>query len=348
MTEPASPPVAKPFPRQRAILIGADQYQHFQELKYSGKDVRDMARLFRESLDFDKTDVLEFTGDAELKPQRSTILHHVKEFLKRDIKPDELLLFYFSGHGMIDSESREDYLLPVDATPNELSDTGISVTHVTKRLIETGCRNIVMFVDACRENLDGAKGTISIGEASKKALERDGIVTFFSCDPRERSYEIGELEHGSFTHCLMNAIQEGEYSTVEAIDRYLRDNVPLVNEKYKKPLQRPFTIIQPAEKAQLAIFYSEMKRGMVVDRFLAFQDQLGDIMARGDDLDARSFTDAIEFLERLRAPCVLNSEDKRRLAFIEKVCSSIFTPRAFHVAWKAMRRSAKALPKSLN
>jgi len=342
-------PVAKPFPRQRAILIGADQYQHVQELKYSGNDVRDMARLFRDSLDFEKTDVLEFTADAELKPQRSTILHHVGEFLKRDIKPDELLLFYFSGHGMIDSESREDYLLPVDATPNELSDTGISVTRLTKRLIETGCRNIVMFIDACRENLGGAKAAISIGEASKKALERDGIVTFFSCDPRERSYEIGELEHGSFTHCLMNAIEQGECSTVEAIDRYLRDNVPLVNQKYKKPLQRPFTIIQPAEKAQLAIFYSEMKRGMVEDRYVAFQDQLGDIVAGGDDLDARSFSEAIEFLERLRVPCVLNSQDKKRLAFIEKVCFRTFTPRAFRVAWEALRRSAlNAPPKSLN
>jgi uncharacterized caspase-like protein len=320
VSEPASLPVAKPFPRQRAILVGADRYQHVQELKYSGKDVRDMARLFRDSLEFDKTDVLEFTTDAELKPERSTILHHVGEFLKRDIKPDELLLFYFSGHGMIDSESSEgeDYLLPVDATPNELSDTGISVTRLTKRLIATGCRNIVMFIDACRENLDGAKGTNSFGEASKKALERDGIVTFFSCDRRERSYEIGELEQGSFTHCLMNAIQQGDCSTVEAIDRYLRDNVPLVNQKYKKPLQRPFTIIQPAEKAQLAIFYSEMKRGTVVDRYLAFQEQLGDIIIGGDDVDDRSFNEAIDFLERLRVPCALSPEDKKRLAFIER------------------------------
>ena len=48
-----------------------------------------MARLFRDSLEFDKTDVLEFTTDAELKPERSTIVHHVSEFLKRDIKPDD-------------------------------------------------------------------------------------------------------------------------------------------------------------------------------------------------------------------------------------------------------------------
>ena len=186
--EPERPPGSRPFSRQRAILIGADQYQHVQPLKFCGKDVRDMARVFRESLEFDKADVLEFTSEAQLRPERGTILHHMGEFLKRPIKPDELLLFYFSGHGMIDSENKEDYLLPHDATLNALSETGIAVSSLTKKLIATGCRNIVMFIDACREPVDGAKGTVSIGEASKKALERDGIVTFFSCDPRERSY----------------------------------------------------------------------------------------------------------------------------------------------------------------
>ena len=47
-----------------------------------------------------------------------------------------------------------------------------------------------MFIDACRESLDGAKRAISFGEASKKALERDGIVTFFrakSANSRTRS-----------------------------------------------------------------------------------------------------------------------------------------------------------------
>ena len=161
--------------------------------------------------------------------------------------------------------------------------------------------------------------------------------------------QIGELEHGSFTHCLLNAIQNGECSTVEAIDRYLRENVPLVNQEYKKPPQRPFTIIQPAEKAQLAIFYNEMKRATVEDRYLALQDQLGDIMANSEELDARSFSDAIGFLERLRSPCNLTSEDKKRLSFLDNVCSGMLTPRAFRVAWDALRRSALKSPtKSLN
>lgn len=86
---------------------------------------------------------------------------------------------------MSDPDQGEDYLLPIDATTNDLRETGLSVTYITKKLGSTGCKNIVMFIDACRQTVEGAKGVGSIGEASKAALERDGIVTFFSCDPRE-------------------------------------------------------------------------------------------------------------------------------------------------------------------
>jgi hypothetical protein len=343
--------VTKPFPRQWAILIGADQYQHVQKLNFCGKDVRDLALMFRESLEFRKADVLEFTSESPLKPERGTILHHLGEFLKGGIKPDELLVFYFSGHGMIDADSKEDYLLPHDATLNALSETGISVNSLIKKLTSTGCKNVVMFIDACRETADGAKGTMSVGEASKVALEREGIVTFFSCDPRERSYEIAELQHGSFTHCLLNAIQNGECSTVSVLDKYLRDNVPLVNQKYQKPPQRPFTLIQPAEKAHLAIFYNEVKRATLEDRYTEWQNRLGDIVVAddGEVLDPSSYTEAIETLERLRGQDVQNNEDRKRLKFIEQLCTGSFTPRAFRVACAALRRSAlKAPTKSLD
>jgi hypothetical protein len=52
--------------------------------------------------------------------------------------------------------------------------------------------------------------------------------------------------------------------------------------KYNKPPQRPFTIIKPAEKAQLAIFYSAVKRADVEDRYISLQYRLGDIMVIHD------------------------------------------------------------------
>src|SRR5207248_1520820 len=102
-----------------------------------------------------------------------------------------LLVFYFSGHGM--SHNGKDYLLPIKASPYALSETGIKVETLVEKLAATGCKNIVMFIDACREATDGAK---SIGlEDTRNAVERAGIVTFFSCDSKDKSYEIDQLQH---------------------------------------------------------------------------------------------------------------------------------------------------------
>src|SRR5262245_45940573 len=111
------------FARKRAILIGVDQYKYLTPLHFCCVDAGGIGRAFRESLQFAKEDILEFTLDSEYEPERSVIIHYLGEFLKREIVEDELLVFYFSGHGMIDSEEKKDYLLPLDASPNDLSNT---------------------------------------------------------------------------------------------------------------------------------------------------------------------------------------------------------------------------------
>lgn len=223
------------FSRKRAILIGADKYRRFASLDYSGKDVRDISKAFRDSLQFRDEDILEFTVESQLKPERTEILHNIGEFLKGPMKEDELLVFFFSGHGMIDEKNKKDFLLPIDASPNALTDTGLDVKTIADTLGNTGCANIVMFIDACREEVrdpNGAKSPIdttgakSVGHFSEDVVKRDGMVTFFSCAPQDRSYEIADLKNGSFTHCLLKAIASGECSTVEQVDNYLRSSVP--------------------------------------------------------------------------------------------------------------------------
>src|SRR5207245_1417629 len=127
--------------------------------------------------------------------------------------------------------------------------------------------------DACREATDGAK---SIGlEDTRNAVERAGIVTFFSCDSKDKSYEIDQLQHGSFTHCILEAITSKCCNTVDELDQYLRTNVPLTNSKYRKPPQQPYAIIQPAEKGKLPIFFSRSQEQQVKDKWLSFEDRLG-------------------------------------------------------------------------
>jgi hypothetical protein len=334
------------FHRKRAILIGADKYDHLNPLAYCGLDVRDVGVAFRSSLQFKNEDILEFRLGGALAPKRNDILHTMAQFLKNGVEEDDLLVFYFSGHGAIDQKDQKDYLLPVDASPADVSGTGIQVELFADRLTATGCKNIVMFIDACRESISGAKGITSVGQNSQEALQRGGIVTFFSCDPKEKSYEIEDLKHGSFTHCVLNAIANGTCDTVESIDKYLRENVPLLNARYHKPPQRPFTIIQPAEKGQLAIFLRQLsQQHPETGAYAVLFEKLGELMY-SQELEEKHFDEAVEFLVKAQASASLSEVDNRRLRFIESLCQGKLRSRSFEVIWKeAARREPVAPPK---
>lgn len=337
------------FPRKRAFLIGVDEYKRVSPLRYCGNDARSLGKTFRDALRFRPEDVLELTVGSPLKPARDEILHQLGEFLKADVAENDLLLFYFAGHGMMDPDRGRDYLLPLDASPHDLAATGIAVEHIVRKLTATVCKNIVIFIDACRQELQGARALPLVGEFSKKAVERDGLVTFFSCDPKERSYEITDLKHGSFTHCLLEAIEKGEYSTVEAMDRYLRDEVPLVNAKFSMPVQRPFTIVQPTDKLKLAVFYSEKKKQQATNRYENLYDRLANLYA-SNFLEIKVYSGAADFLERTKDIVELTGVDAAKMKSIVALYEGDLRPGPFCRAWSEYERqlTPSSPPKSLD
>src|SRR6266480_3500258 len=96
------------FSRKRAIVIGVDQYVNVKPLNYCGNDARDIAKAFRDSLQFKDEDILEITPGSPKKPNRNDIIREVLQFLQQNIQDDELLVFYFSGHG-IRGHKKSDY-----------------------------------------------------------------------------------------------------------------------------------------------------------------------------------------------------------------------------------------------
>jgi hypothetical protein len=82
------------------------------------------------------------------------------------------------------------------------------------------------------------------------------LIIFFSCSPRERSYEIDEIQQGSFAYALVEGLRiqgEGSPSTIKKLDQYLRFRVPEINGKYGKPPQTPYASVEPSTKVHLII-----------------------------------------------------------------------------------------------
>ena len=347
---PPPPPLAgtdSPFPKKWAILIGVNDYTKVPKLHYCRNDVVELGRTLRETLEFPAECVFEFHEESALKPERLQIFNKLGELRdSAQVGSDDLLIFYFSGHGM--NSGNKDYLLPIEASARDVRNLGILVEDVVRSLQEIGCSNVALFIDACRELDTGAKGTASIGADSADAIGKAGMVCCFSCDPRDRSYEIDDLKHGSFSYCILEAVKQGS-ETVAEVDNYLKTVVPQVNTKFGKPAQQPYAVIQPTERGSLRVLYNRQRREAAARQFDPLMGLLLDMFGAGaiaeDDCNG-----ALQFLDQLKDKAQPDPDDKIRLYLVKSLANGALPPRAFHSAWQmkqTVRGGAPQIQKKL-
>jgi formylglycine-generating enzyme required for sulfatase activity/uncharacterized caspase-like protein len=236
-----------------AIVIGINNYDNLQPLKYAKRDAEVMAAWLREEAQFEQ--VFLFTEDSPPIPTNPPIptqptFGRLRRFLQAQfentqqtlLKPGDNLWFFFAGHGRRFAD--QDYLMLPDSNPAEVESTAISVDYVTQRLRRSGADNVVLFLDACRNQ--GDRMGLGIGEE-----RHQGVITFYSCTANQQSWEIEELQHGSFTHTLLEGLRlqgEANCATVERLEQYLRYQVPQLNVRYGKPAQHPYLQAEPPYK----------------------------------------------------------------------------------------------------
>ncbi len=240
-----------------AVCIGIDRYDNLQSLEYAKADATALRDFFEKEVGFAK--VYFFANDAppiqtdfgepiQAVPTLGTMRRFLRvRFEQRFLKPADNFWFFFAGHGK--RERDRDYLMPIDADPGNVEETAIPVAYVAERLRRSGAENVVLLLDACRN--EGAREGQGIG-----AERQSGVVTISSCSPSERSYEIAELQHGAFTHTLLQGLRlqgESNCATVERLDQYLRFRVPELCTRYRRPRQTPYTNAEPIEKRHLIL-----------------------------------------------------------------------------------------------
>ena len=234
------------------IAIGINEYDNLKPLKYAKKDAEAIKAWCEREGGFDRGGIFLFTEDSPpipASPPIPTQLTHgrLKRFLQRQFQTPLLnsgdnLWFFFAGHGRRDQD--KDYLMLPDSDPGNVRETAVSVDYVTERLRRSGADNVVLLLDACRD--EDSRGGLGIGEE-----EYQGVITFYSCTANQQSWEIDELQQGSFTHTLLEGLRrqgEANCATVERLDEYLRRQVEQTNARYGKPRQNPYLKAEPPHK----------------------------------------------------------------------------------------------------
>ncbi|MEO1619800.1 MAG: SUMF1/EgtB/PvdO family nonheme iron enzyme [Cyanobacteria bacterium J06632_3] len=234
-----------------AICIGINEYYNLTPLQYAVSDATAVRDFFLQEVAFEQ--VFYFSDDSPPidtpnGPMRSLPTYaNLKRFFRERFQQQFLtdgdnFWFFFAGHGEL--HEGHDYLMPIDVDPGAVDETALRISDITASLRNSGADNTVLLLDACRSQ--GQRSTVGFGSEAQK-----GIVTIYSCSPRQKSYEIEELQHGVFTHALLEGfglLGANSCATVQRIDQYLRHQVPSLNAKYKKPIQTPYTAVEPLSK----------------------------------------------------------------------------------------------------
>jgi formylglycine-generating enzyme required for sulfatase activity/uncharacterized caspase-like protein len=238
-----------------AIAIGINQYDYLQPLNYAKRDALLMQEFLGNEAGFER--IFFFSDDSpelagkSTRPTRTNLLRILRQLFDNPFMgAGDNFWFFFSGHGIRYAD--RDYLMPCDGDPEDIENTAIAINFVSERLRRCGADNVVLILDACRN--EGKKTGEGIGRQTAEEARQQGVISIFSCIPQEYSYEIEALQQGAFTTALLEGLGiQGRCATVERLDQYLKFRVPELVRQHKNTRQTPYVIAEPVNKSHLIL-----------------------------------------------------------------------------------------------
>lgn len=120
------------------------------------------------------------------------------------------VIFYYSGHGLPDEQTKEAYLIPVDISGSNVTQ-GIKLNDVYAKLNEFPAKKVTVFLDACFSGGARNQGLIAMKGVKvrpKENLVNGNMVVFSSSTGEESSGVYREMQHGYMTYFLIKKLQE--------------------------------------------------------------------------------------------------------------------------------------------
>ena len=242
-----------------ALVVGVDEYQDEQisRLSGAGNDAKALADALVRYAGFPADQVILLASDQpqQRQPNRGNILQYLSN-LRGIVPVDGLLVVSFAGHGV--ERGGRGFLCPSDARIGGsialLESTGVAVDTVREWIRETGVKQVLIILDACRNDPTGRGGeenrlTDSFARRFSFDVRNKEVTAFatrYATDVGHVAYEYNEKKQGYFTWLLVEGLKGGAANekgevTLGGLVKYLQDQVPrrvrldMGQEKSQKP-----------------------------------------------------------------------------------------------------------------
>jgi serine/threonine protein kinase/formylglycine-generating enzyme required for sulfatase activity len=208
---PASAP-AQVTGRKLALIIGNSEYEDgsLAQLVTPGADATELAGVLSDPA---------MGGFDEVTPLINQPVAAVRRAISRfyaDKQRDDVLLLYFSGHGVLDDRGQL-YLAVKDTERDLLRGTALGAAFIADEMDRSYSRRQVLILDCCQSGAfaRGSKGAPGLSVGTAAAFEGTGYsrVVLTATDSTQYAWEgdqvIGEADKSIFTHYLVEGLQTG-------------------------------------------------------------------------------------------------------------------------------------------
>ncbi|MBP9103981.1 MAG: caspase family protein [Chitinophagaceae bacterium] len=232
--------------KTRALIVGISKYEYVDTLQYADVDAKMFAQYLQQNgfWGIQKEDVTLLTNDKAKYGDLTVQLQRIAMISK----PGDNLLFYFSGHGDVETQTifNRGYLLAYDTYSSNYMANGLRVDDLKDLFVTLLSNNIkvIIVTDACRSGklAGGLKGAEFTATAISNMWKNE--IKILSSQPGQLSYEDKKWGNGRgvFSYYLINGLN-GEADTnkdstitLSELEMYVGSNVAKETGNKQQPI----------------------------------------------------------------------------------------------------------------
>jgi uncharacterized caspase-like protein len=176
------------------LLIGIGEYEddNLDRLQYAINDCQNLADTFKKINP--QAEIILHCQESKNLPILNNIRNSFQQLLT-EVKTDDTIIVYFSGHGVLSEVKGRVFLCIADTQTNNLSATGLGIKELLDFFNNCAARKQLAILDACHSgdlSLRNSPTSKLIEDLQEQAKKRS-FYALLSCDREQRSWEFPAL-----------------------------------------------------------------------------------------------------------------------------------------------------------
>lgn len=255
--------------RKRALIISVSEYNNRQPLDFCKNDGEEMFELL-DNLGYQILPNNRLIGNVKWQDMCDAIIDF---FGDPTVKPQDTLLFYYSGHGVPDIDG-DVYLATSEIDPYLPNRRGFSFNELTKMIQRSISSRVIAILDCCYSGSaklakgsgddDAAKLAVAAMDNRSRILKQgEGKCILAASQAYQEAFELVEQDHSVFTYYLLQGLKGSEGAldvngcvTVDSLSKYVYDTI-MSFPPGRRPKQKPVRKVEASGDIILA-YYPEL------------------------------------------------------------------------------------------